>query len=134
MRYYTVAEIAKIFKVDVETVRRWLRSGELLGNANSKKNGYRVSETDLIRFASRKPKRKMQLYSSTGLKATIQHSEQYEKIKNKISQLTHERDALSVYIDTLELLLKTWKRVLKRALFFFGCDRLCEALRASRSG
>jgi excisionase family DNA binding protein len=47
----TVDEVTRILKVHEETVRRWIRSGELpallLGSA---RGGYRVRQTDLDRF------------------------------------------------------------------------------------
>ena len=49
--WLTVAEITQTLKVHEETVRRWIRSGQLpavlLGSA---KGGYRVRRGDLDRF------------------------------------------------------------------------------------
>ena len=39
MKMYTVKEIAKLCAVDCETVRRWIRSGQLNATINSKKEG-----------------------------------------------------------------------------------------------
>lgn len=53
----TVQEIAQELKVNVETVRRWIRSGTLpafvLGNSD--RRGYRVRRADLDSFLVRAP-------------------------------------------------------------------------------
>ena len=48
---YTPQEIADYLKVDVRTVYRWLRDGEL--NALRFRREYRISETDLRDFLER---------------------------------------------------------------------------------
>ncbi len=53
--WLTVREITQLLKVHEESVRRWIRSGELpailLGSA---KGGYRVRRTDYDRFLEEK--------------------------------------------------------------------------------
>ena len=51
--WYTVEEVAERFKVKEETVRRWLRAGELVGHNFGGRTGYRIRETDLDAFVSR---------------------------------------------------------------------------------
>jgi len=54
--YLTVKEIAARLRVHPETVRDWIRSGELRGVRLGKRSGFRVSESDLRAFIeSRKP-------------------------------------------------------------------------------
>jgi|TARA_Y100000310_G_C20377649_1_gene666494 excisionase family DNA binding protein len=48
--WLTVSEIATMLSVDAETVRRWLRDGELRGVILGRRAGYRVSERDLDAF------------------------------------------------------------------------------------
>ena len=48
---YTPQEVADYLKVDVRTVYRWLRDGEL--NALRFRREYRISETDLRDFLER---------------------------------------------------------------------------------
>ena len=48
--WLTVEEIAERLKVTDQTVRRWLRSGSLVGRNFSGRTGYRVKESDLQRF------------------------------------------------------------------------------------
>ena len=51
VRWVTVAQVAERFQVSQETVRRWIRSGQLpvleLGGV---KAGYRIREDDLATF------------------------------------------------------------------------------------
>ena len=49
-RWLTVEEIVDMLKVHEQTVRRWLREGELRGVLLGRKAGYRVRESDLAAF------------------------------------------------------------------------------------
>lgn len=49
-RWYTVAEIVTMLQVHEQSVRRWLRSGELRGTLLGRKGGYRVLGSDLKAF------------------------------------------------------------------------------------
>ena len=50
-RWLTVAEVAERFRVTTETVRRWIRNGELpVLDLGGPKAGYRIKESDLARF------------------------------------------------------------------------------------
>lgn len=51
--WFTVEEIAARFKVTEETVRRWLRSRDLIGHNFGGRTGYRVREDDLNAFIAR---------------------------------------------------------------------------------
>jgi excisionase family DNA binding protein len=52
--YYTPADIAKRLKVSEETVRRWLRSGDLKGLQFGRRGGFRVPASALHEFLERK--------------------------------------------------------------------------------
>ena len=47
---YSVEKIASDLFVNKETVRRWIRSGELKATRDSKRGGFMVDEKDLIEF------------------------------------------------------------------------------------
>jgi excisionase family DNA binding protein len=49
-RWLTVEEIVDLLKVHEQTVRRWLRAGELRGVLLGRKAGYRIRERDLEAF------------------------------------------------------------------------------------
>lgn len=57
-RTYDVDDISELLCVNKETVRRWLRSGELGGIKKSKKQGYVITETSLDEFLKTHPKYK----------------------------------------------------------------------------
>ncbi len=49
-RLLSVPEIAEAMKVNHETVRRWLRTGELKGIQLGSKAGWRIRESDFQAF------------------------------------------------------------------------------------
>lgn len=50
--WMTVEEVASVFRVSVETVRRWIRSGELkVLDLGGPRMGYRILRTDIDAFA-----------------------------------------------------------------------------------
>jgi excisionase family DNA binding protein len=51
MRFFTVAAVAAIFDVSVRTVRRWIKSGELV--AHHFGAAVRIAESDLNAFIAR---------------------------------------------------------------------------------
>ncbi len=54
---FTVSDVASIFSVSEETVRRWIRSGKLKTEIESKKDGHKISANALREFVStEKPK------------------------------------------------------------------------------
>lgn len=54
---FTISEVASIFSVSEETIRRWIKSGQLRALIDSKKEGYKVAEKDLKEFVeTQKPK------------------------------------------------------------------------------
>ena len=57
-RWLTVAEICERLRVHEETVRRWLRTGQLPGRAFGGRAGYRVRESDLEAFLRTEPDEK----------------------------------------------------------------------------
>ncbi len=54
-QWVTVAQIAERLQVHPETVRRWLRDGQLVGRNFGGKSGYRVRESDLAAFLAEDP-------------------------------------------------------------------------------
>ena len=51
-RLLTVTEVAKYFRVDPESVRRWLREGKLVGINLGRGPGWRVRVGDLRNFVN----------------------------------------------------------------------------------
>ena len=50
MEYLKVTEVAERLKVNPETVKRWLRRGELRGSILGDRAGWRVSDEEMHRF------------------------------------------------------------------------------------
>ena len=54
----TVAQVAARLKVNPETVRRWLRAGQLRGILLGDRAGWRISESELATFLQQGPEGK----------------------------------------------------------------------------
>ena len=48
--WLTTAEVAELLKVNPETVKRWLRSGEMRGSLLSDRAGWRIAREEVARF------------------------------------------------------------------------------------
>jgi excisionase family DNA binding protein len=53
-RVLTVNQVAQRLQVDVQTVRRWLRNGNLVGIPFGGRTGWRVTEQELQAFLDRR--------------------------------------------------------------------------------
>jgi excisionase family DNA binding protein len=53
-RLLTVEQVAERLQVNEQTIRRWLREGELTGVPFGGRTGWRVSEEDLQAFLDRR--------------------------------------------------------------------------------
>jgi excisionase family DNA binding protein len=53
-RVLTVNQVAARLQVDVQTVRRWLRNGDLVGIPFGGRTGWRVTEPELQAFLDRR--------------------------------------------------------------------------------
>lgn len=56
MDTYTVKEVAKMMNTSEETVRRWIRSGKLKANMDSRKKGSVITDAMLREFTRNTPK------------------------------------------------------------------------------
>ena len=106
MNKYTVHDISKMLNVDPETVRRWIRTGNLNGTAMSKKGGYFVNEMELMKFVANKPK-----YRTLMLQRDLHVHETYDdlvkaSLRQTLQDLISKRDRINKYIAQLETLLK----------------------------
>ena len=102
MRNYNVVEIAKLLNVNNETVRRWIRSGDLKSTQTSKKNGNVINEKNLYEFMKTKPKYRTMLDLSE-----FQIDNTYEEELNELLvDLIKERDRLNDRINKIQALLE----------------------------
>ena len=103
MKTYNVAEIAKLLNVNKETVRRWIRSGQLKSTQKSKRDGNVIDELDLFEFVQTKPK-----YRNMVGVPEVQISNTYisEELNYLLNDLIYERDKLNDEINKIQKLLK----------------------------
>ena len=103
MKTYTVAEIAKLLNVNKETVRRWIRSGQLKSTKKSKRDGNVIDELDLFEFVQTKPK-----YRNMVGVPEVQISNTYisEELNCLLNDLIYERDKLNDEINKIQKIIK----------------------------
>ena len=103
MKTYSVAEIAKLLNVNKETVRRWIRSGQLKSTKKSKKDGNVIDELDLFEFVQTKPK-----YRNMVGVPEVQISNTYisEELNYLLNDLIYERDKLNDEINKIQKIIK----------------------------
>lgn len=103
MKTYSVAEIAKLLNVNKETVRRWIRSGQLKSTQKSKRDGNVIDELDLFEFVQTKPK-----YRNMVGVPEVQISNTYisEELNYLLNDLIYERDKLNDEINKIQKIIK----------------------------
>lgn len=100
MKIYSTKEISELFGVDNETVRRWIRTGELKAEQSSRKRGNIVYEKDLLDFISNKPKYKKMVSSK------IQPINNTFLLNDLLNDLIIQRDLLNDYITKVQSLIE----------------------------
>ena len=103
MKTYSVAEIAKLLNVNKETVRRWIRSGQLKSTQKSKRDGNVIDELDLFEFVQTKPK-----YRNMVGVPELQINNTYisEELNSLLNDLIYERDKLNDEINKIQKIIK----------------------------
>jgi uncharacterized protein YjcR len=59
---YNIADVAEVFVVSQETVRRWYRDGKINGQKKSNKNGIMFNKFDILDFMRGNPKYGAEVY------------------------------------------------------------------------
>lgn len=95
MSTYNVQEISKLLHVNEETVRRWIRKGDLKAEQSSKKKGNIVNDYELYRFINDKPK-----YKAMIAKENKKHVE--PPLNEIVNLLLTQRNLLDELILTLQ--------------------------------
>ena len=103
MKTYNVAEIAKLLNVNKETVRRWIRCGQLKSTMKSKRYGNVIDELDLFEFVQTKPK-----YRNMVGVPELQINNTYisEELNSLLNDLIYERDKLNNEINKIQKIIK----------------------------
>lgn len=102
MKTYSVAEIAKLLNVNKETVRRWIRSGQLKSIQKSKRDGNVIDELDLFEFVQTKPKYR----NMVGVPELQINNTYSEELNYLLNDLIYEYDKLNDEINKLQKILK----------------------------
>lgn len=105
MKTYKVMEIASLLNVNVETVRRWIRSGKLRSSQTSKKTGNVVDEQDLFEFIETIPKYRRRFETPKTPKMRIDDTLSI-RLNDILTEMINERDRLNERIEELQTLLK----------------------------
>lgn len=100
---FTIEQISKLLNVSEEQVRRWIREGKLSGKLASKKQGYRVNESDLKDFMHKNPKYRVDIQYDYDDKLVIRELESHLiGLYRTISRLQYEYDLIQRTIDRLK--------------------------------
>ena len=110
---YTVNEVASILQTNPETVRKWIKKGDLSATpGNSKKEGMRIDESALESFLSENPKYTAQAYITATLAiltggvsipaSIIFNAQRHAKAKKQQDSICNSRIKASVIIQLLE--------------------------------
>ena len=102
MQKYTVTKIAKLMNVNEETVRRWIRAGQLKATMTSKKEGNVIEESDLMEFIRNNPKYGFALSAPEAPARDVYSI----YLNNVLTELTMQRDMLNERINKIQSLLK----------------------------
>lgn len=87
---YTVKQVAEKLNVDEETVRRWIRNGEMNAVSTSRKGGYKISLLDLNDFYDSHPKYAKEVDIKC-IKIEIQQTyEEIKRLAKRLDNLTQE--------------------------------------------
>lgn len=103
---YNTKQIACMLEVDEETVRRWVRRGQLKGDLNrGKKGGFLVKESDLDEFIKEHPRYQkivlanadnVEAYTLTNLDQRISELEELiDNLNFNLEELRRIRDRLT---------------------------------------
>lgn len=88
---YTVKQVAEKLNVNEETVRRWIRNGEMDAISVSRKEGYKISLLDLNNFCKQHPKYAKETEDIKYIKIEIQQTyREIRRLAKRLDVLTQE--------------------------------------------
>ena len=99
---YSVKQISKMLNVSEEQVKRWIRNGSLVGELESKKQGYRVKRSDLEDFIWRHPKYKLLIPQTSNERTSDRLEVSLCSLRRTIAMLEAECNLIQNTIDILK--------------------------------
>ena len=73
---YNVYQVAQMFDVSADTIRRWIKVGDLKSEIDSRRSGHVISESNLYEFVSQHPK-----YAARMAKEVLDHYPEFENVR-----------------------------------------------------
>ena len=108
----TINEVSELLSVNAETVRRWIRTGKLKAQCESKKSGYVIFEKDLNEFLEKRPKYAWAKICSIDASIDWDHLE--DKLLNDISASEKRIFQWRTKINNLYLLIEEEEKKLSK--------------------
>jgi DNA-binding transcriptional MerR regulator len=100
MRRYTVEEVSRLLNKNPETIRRWCRSGKIVAEIRSNKEGYSISEAAI---ADRINKKNIDIERSIDV---TKNNDREGILREALDKLLIEREQLDKAIEMIETLLE----------------------------
>lgn len=98
--YYTVKQVSEMFNVDPETVRRWVRNGELDATLECKRSGFRIDEESVNDFINRYPK-----YGRMALPTEVYSINNSNEIKSRLKKIKRYTKRINELVEEIEKLM-----------------------------
>ena len=123
---YTVADIANLTGVHRETVKRWLRSGQLKGEFECRKYGYLVKADDLFEFINSNPKYR-KLVDKSEDRAFVNFCKEMLFDIQAIDAIQLAEDHGKIWRDGFEAALKEMEKKIKNKIIERDIPKDCKS-------
>lgn len=98
--YYTVTQVSEMFNVDPETVRRWVRNGQLNATLECKRSGFHIDEESVNNFINRYPK-----YRRIVLPTEVYSINNSNEIKSRLKKIKRYTKRINELVEEIEELM-----------------------------
>lgn len=105
MRQYTVNEVAAIFQLNSETIRRMIREGRLNAVRNVGRSGNTIYEQDLVEFVERFPEYRIYWEAHAGIQPAVDDPV-VDALMEALAELQAQREKLDCQMEILRTLIK----------------------------
>lgn len=98
--YYTVTQVSEMFNVDPETVRRWIRNGQLNATLECKRSGFHIDEESVNDFIDRYPK-----YGRIVLPTEVYSIDNRNEIQTRLNKIKRYTKRINELVKEIEELM-----------------------------